>query len=249
MAATGFTSPLVHSPRGTQEGYKYRNGMGMVPCAEFVVYMDDFLLPFSSNNTTGWTGIIDTGGTAITHLTATVGANGVAALTSDNVSEGAALYGSKAFQLISGKKFLMECRLRTDDVTDNAIQFGLSDLTAVTNPEDLWTTTADNVIAFGILDGQATTRMLCDKANSGSTAEAGTLSLTANSWHTLALYYDGGTSVSGWVDGNLSQTWAATFASTVPTATALAPFVGLLIGNGAAPNTGLFDWVRVISER
>lgn len=247
--STGHNGTVVHGPRSTNEGYKYRTGLGMMPAAEFMVFHDDFVLPFASDTTTGWSSVVDTGGTIITNLTATVGANGVMAINSDDVSEGGAIYGAKSIQLISGKKFFMECRVRCDDVTDNAFQFGLSVLTAVTNPEDIWTTTAASLIAFGILDGSATTKMLCDLANSGSSAETGTLAMTVNTWHTLAISYDGGTQVQGWVDGMLSQTWAATFASTVPLATTLAPFVGHLNGNGAGNNTSLVDYVRIVSER
>lgn len=243
------TAPLIHANRSNQQTYAYRSGLGLMPAAEFVVLHDDFLLPFASNTATGWTAIVDTGGTNITHLTATTGANGVVAMNSDDVSEGSALYGAKAVQLIVGKKFFMECLVRMDDVTDNTFQFGLSALTATTNPEDLWTTTATDVIAFGILDGQATTRMLCDKSNSGSTAEAGTRSLTVNTWHRLAIAYDGSELVRGYVDGKLSQTWAQTFSSTVPTAVALAPFIGHLNGNGAGNNTSLVDYMRVVAER
>lgn len=247
--STGFKGTIVHAPSSTNDGYKYRTGLGMMPASEFMVFHDDFILPFASNTTTGWTAIIDTGGTNITNLTATVGANGVVAMNSDDVSEGSALYGAKAFQLVSGKKFFIEVKVRMDDVTDNAFQFGLSSLTATTNPEDLWTTTADSVVAFGILDGAATTKMLCDLSNSGSSAETGSLSLTVNTWHKLAISYDGGSYVQGWVDGQLSQTWAATFATTVPLATPLAPFLGHLNGNGAGNNTSLVDYIRIVSER
>lgn len=247
--STGHNGTIVHGRRSTNAGYTYRTGMGMMPAAEFVVFHDDFVLPFTTNATTGWAGIIDTGGTNITHLTATVGANGVVAMNSDDASEGSALYGSKAFQLVSGKKFFMECRVRCNDVTDNAFQFGLSDLTGTTNPEDLWTTTAANVVAFGILDGSATVKMLSDLSNSGSTEETGTLAMTIDTWHILAIYYNGGTQLQGFVDGNLAITWAQAFATTVPMDTALAPFVGHLNGNGAGNNTSLVDYVRICSQR
>lgn len=248
--STGFNGTILHANRSTADGYKYRNGMGMMPAAEFAVYHDDFVAPVATNVPNGWSAaIIDTGGTVTTYTTATNGANGVLQLTDATASEGAAFYGAKSIQLISGKKFFMECRLYTDDVTDNAVQFGLTDLTATTNPEDLWTTTAANLIAFGILDGAATTKMLCDKSNSGSSAETGTVSLTASAWTTLAISYDGGSYVQGWVNGELSQTWAATFSSTVPTATALAPFVGHINGDGAGGNVVLVDYVRIVSQR
>lgn len=253
---TGFTSPLVHAP-GDPYGYKYRHGMGMMPSAEFCVYFDDFLefKPGTAitngqgvNTPFGWTGeILDTGATVALLSTAGVGATGVLNISDATASEGAATYGAKTIQLTSGKKFFMEARVRTSDVTDNAVQFGLSSLTAVTNPEDIWTTAADSLIAFGILDGAATTKLLCDKSNSGSTAETGTRSLTADTWHVLAIGYDG-VNVRGYVDGQLSNTWAQA-STTIPTGVALAPFIGALNGNGAGASTNYFDYVRFVIER
>ena len=253
MAKTGLGTPIVQSPRGTFEGYKYRSGMGLVECAEFFVRHDDFFGAVATNVPAGWAAaIIDTGGTVTTYATATTGANGVLQLTDATASEGAAFYGAKAVQLISGKKFFMEARILTDDVTDNAFQFGLADLSAVTNPEDLFTTASANLITAGILDGSATLTMLSDKANSGSTAESSTHAngtLSASTWATLAIAYDGGSELTLWKDGEKVLTWAQAFASTVPTATALAPFVGHINGNGAGGNLCLVDYVRIVAER
>lgn len=244
MANTGFNGPIVHGPALDGAKYSYRTGMGMMPSAEFAVLHDDFLLPFATNTTVGWAAIIDTGGTSITNLTATVGANGVMAMNSDDVSEGSAIYGGKSLQLIPGKKFMMEVRMRTNDVTDGAFQFGLSAVTAATNPEDLWTTVATDVLTFGILDGSATTGMLADEGNAGTAVTAGTIALVADTWTTLAIYYDGATAF-GFVNGDVSVSTAVT----VPEAVALAPFIGHLNGNGAGNNTSLVDYVRIISQR
>lgn len=243
--STGFKGPIVHGPNSTQEGYAYRNGMGMMSSAEFCVKHDDFVDAVATNVPAGWTGaIVDTGGTVTTNVTATVGANGVLTFADATASEGAAIYGAKAFQLISGKKFVMEIRVRTDDVTDNTIQFGLSDLTATSNPEDLWTTTAANVVAFGILDGSATTGVLCDAANAGTAVAAGTKAITADTWTTLAIQYDG-SKINCFVNGDLSVSTS----TTIPTATALAPFIGHINGNGAGGNLVIVDYVRILSER
>lgn len=255
---TGFTAPLVHAPKGTTKEYPYRVGTGMMPSAEFTVFFDDFITYVNAGTavTNGeqayapglYTGAILDSGTTVTHLTtAAVGANGVLSITDATASEGAAIYLPKAVQLTSGKKFFMELRCRTNDVTDNAIQFGLSDLTAVTNPEDLWTTTAANLVAFGILDGAATTKLLCDKSNSGSTAETGSRSMVADTWHVLGLEYDG-VNIKGYVDGLLSNTWAQA-STTIPTGVALAPFFGALNGNGAGGNQQYFDYFRFVIER
>jgi len=198
---TAFSSPLLDA--GQIRKYTYRHRMGMVPSAEFMVFHDDFTGQVHEGTaiTNGfaqyqpeynWNIILDSGATITQLTTATVGANGVLSITEATASEGAALYSEKAFQLISGKRAFVECRLYTNDVSDNAIQFGLSDLTAVTNPEDLWTTTAANVLAFGLLDGSAYPRLLADEGNAGTAAVTQTVkAITASTWTTLAIYYDG----------------------------------------------------------
>lgn len=260
MAANGvgLTESIVGAPVSTQGPYRYRGGMGMIPSAEFNVFMDDFNLSFIpttaitngpvANTPWGWQGaIIDAGATIAVNTTAALGANGVLTFADATASEGASFYGQKTLQLTAGKKFFMEARIRTDDVTDNAFQFGLSALTAVTNPEDIWTTTAADLVAFGLLDGSAYPQMLADKSNSGSTAETGTVIMTVDTWTTLAIYYDG-TSLYGFVNGKQSLKWAQA-AATIPTGVALAPFVGHLNGNGAGGNLAIIDYIRWSSQR
>lgn len=257
--ATSFTSPIKHSPVGVGKAYPYRSSSGMMSSAEWAVLHDDFLSPWIpttaitngpvANTPLPWQGaIIDSGATVAVNTTAAVGANGVLTIADATASEGAAVYGQKTFQLTAGKRLWMEARVRTDDVTDNAIQFGLSDLTATTNPEDLWTTTAANVIAFGLLDGSAYPQLLADKSNSGTSAQTQTNRImTVNTWHTLAIYYDG-VNLYTYVDGKQAHLWASA-ATTIPTGVALAPFFGALSGNGAGGNLNVFDYVRVVSER
>jgi hypothetical protein len=245
-------SPIVHATRGTNDaaGHQYRNECGMFTNREWTVHIDDFVQVVTSNVPTGWTAaIIDTGSTVTTYATALAGANGVIQIFDATVSEGAAIYLPKGIQLNVGKKFFMEARIYTDDITDNDFQMGLSDLTATTNPEDLWTTTSANLIAFGILDGSAVTGMLSDKSNSGTVLQAGSQSIVASTWTTLAISYDGISTVKGWVNGKESLTWSGAFATTVPVATVMAPFVGARNGNGAGSNVNLVDFVRVVLER
>lgn len=257
---TGFTAPLVHAPisAGAQR-YEYRNGLGIAPSAEFDVFHEDFHTfmvataitngPVANTPLGNWAGaIIDTGATVVANTTATIGANGVITLADASASEGAAIYTTKSFQLISGKKFFVEARIRTDDVTDNAVQFGLSDQTAVTNPEDLWTTTAANLIAFGLLDGSAYPQMLVDASNSGTAAQTQTEKLmVADTWHVLAIGYDG-VKIRGYVDGKRVMTWGSAN-STIPIATALGLFLGHINGNGAGGNVVVVDYIRAVSER
>ena len=246
--ALGVNESIVHAPKSQVNPYWYRGGLGMMGSAEFQVFMDDFVQPVASNIPTDWAAaIIDAGGTTTTSTTATTAANGVLVLADATASEGAAFYGAKSLQLVSGKKMFMEMRFQTDDVTDNAVQFGLSALTATTNPEDLWTTTAADVLAFGLLDGVATPQMLADKSNSGSTAEAGTISVVASEWTTLGIYYDG-SALFGFVNGQQALKWSQA-STTIPTAVALAPFVGHINGNGAGGNVVLVDYVRWAFQR
>lgn len=254
---TAIPTALVWAPREARQ-YSYREKMGMMPSTEFFCFFDDFDTYINTGTAVtngeqaycpaGWQGcILDSGTTVTLATTAGTAATGVLSITDATASEGAAIYLGKGIQLTAGKKFFIEARVRTDDVTDNAIQIGLSDLTAVTNPEDLWTTTADNLVAFGILDGAATTKLLCDKSNSGSTAETGSRSLVANTWHVIAVAYDG-VNVKGYVDGYVSNTWSQA-STTIPTGVAMAPFLGALNGNGGGGAAQLFDYFRVVVER
>ena len=238
---SGFNS-IVHGTRSTNEGYKYRTGMGMMPSAEFCVIHDDFTGTITTNAPTGWTAIIDTGATIVADATAG-SATGVLYFDSDGTTEGAAIYLPEVIQLVSGKKFFMEMRFKTEIADDSDVQFGLSSVTATTNPEDLWTTASDDVLAFGVLDGSATTKLLADLANAGTAAITGTLSLTSATWHTLGIYFDG-TRAYGYVDGQLS----ASTTTTVPVGVTLAPFIGFRNGS-AATTEGQCDYIRIVQER
>lgn len=244
--STSFSSPINHSPVGVGKSYAYRGGTGMMPSAEWVVVMDDFTGAVTTNVPIGWdAAVIDTGATVVTDTTAAYG-TGVLLFDSDGATEGVAIYGEKSIQLTAGKKFWMELRFQTELADDSDVQFGLTSLTATTNPEDLWTTTATDLVAFGVLDGDATVTMLADKSNSGSTAELGTIDLVSAQWHTLAIFYDGA-KLHGYVDGQKALTWAQA-AATIPTGVALAPFFGFRNGS-AATTEGHADYVRIVLER
>lgn len=241
----GFSESIVHA-RGL--AYPYRTGMGMMGSAEFAVLMDDFVEPVTTNLPFGWKAVvIDVGATVVMNTTAgSLGASGVLVFDSDGAAEGSCFYGEKGIQLTSGKKFFMELRFQTEAADDTDVQFGLSDLTAVVNPEDIWTTAAANVVAFGVLDGSATVGMLSDAANGGTSVQAGTKDLTSSAWHTLGIYYNG-SGLQGFVDGQLALTWSGA-AATIPTGVALAPFVGFRNGS-SANNEGYCDYVRFALER
>ena len=244
----GLTESIVHAPSSNQAAYSYRSKMGMMNSAEFVVVMNDFVEPIATNVPEGFqAAIIDVGATLVADTTAGVrGATGGALIASDGASEGVAIYMPKAIQLTSGKRFYVEAKVQTSLAAETDVQIGLSDLTATVNPEDLWTTTAANVAAFGTLAGSALTKMLSDKSNSGSAVQTGTRSLANATYAVLALYFDG-VNLHGYVDGKLSLSWSGA-ASTVPTGVALAPFLGARTG-ATAGNTTTFDWFRFVIER
>lgn len=241
----GLTESLVHA---RSHKFSYRTGMGMIPSAEFVVFFDDFLKPVASNLPADWTAaIIDTGATIVVDTTAgSMGATGGLLFDSDGATEGAAFYGDAQIQLTVGKKFFMELRFQTELANDSDVQFGLTSATATTNPEDLWTTTSDSLVAFGVLDGDATVTMLADSGNTGSTAELGTMDLSDATWHTLAIFYDGAL-LRGFVDGTQAILWSQA-STTIPTGVALHPFVGFRNGS-AATTEGHADFVRYVIQR
>lgn len=244
----GVSESLVHAPVSNQGSYAYRSGTGIMSSAEWDVFHDDFHAVATSNTFPGWTAILETSGTWATSTTAGH-ATGVAAGTHATASNGVALYLPRGVQLTAGKKFFMEVRLRTDDVTDNQVNIGLFDQTSTATADAPFTTTSASLVAFGILDGAATLKMLCDKSNSGSTAETGTRSMVVDTWHTLAIAYDGIGAVRGYIDGNEAIRWSQAFATTVPTGIALSPFVAMDNGNGAGGNNILVDYVRFAVQR
>ena len=246
---TGISTP-VQNPEGRGDYYTYRRTMGMVNCAEFAYNFDDFLRAIATNVPNGWSAaIIDTSATLTADATAGVpGATGGAKIAGGgSASQGVSIYINKNIQLTAGKRFYMEVLAQASTAADNDLQFGLSDLTATSNPEDLWTTTSANLVAFGLLHGSAYPTMLSDKSNSGTSAQAQTAyALSDATYATLAIYYDGA-NLSGWVNGNQALLWSGA-ASTIPTGVALAPFIGGRCGTTTS-GTDTFDYVRWCIER
>lgn len=240
-----YSDTIDHGIRGPYKPYSYRSRIGLVPSTEWNVFFDDFNKAVATNVPTGWAAaVIDVGATVVASTTA--GVNGELVFDSDGTTEGSAIYMPKTIQLTAGKKFMMEIRFKTEAAADTDVQFGLSDLTATTNPEDLWTTTAANVIAFGVLDGDATVGLLSDKSNGGTSVQLGSIDLVNDTWHTLAILYDG-IGLKAYVDGQLALTWASA-STTIPTGVALAPFVGFRNGS-TVDNEGYIDYFRFAQER
>lgn len=245
--SVSFTGPIKEKKTGD---YAYRSGFGMMSSAEYVHFFDDFTQDVATNVPTGWdAAVIDTGAT-LTQLATDGYPGGVVKIASDGVSEGVAIYLPKTVE-VDAKKFMMECRVWLTDADDMDLQFGLSALTATTNPEDLYTTTATDLITFGVLDGDATVTMLCDKDNSGAAANLGAHDLSDGTWHTLAILVNGNSadssmSVRGYVDGELSITWDTE--TEIPDDLVLAPFIAARTGGDAA-HVCYIDYVRYVSER
>jgi hypothetical protein len=235
--------------------YPYRSGMGMFSSAEWVTFFDDFQRDVATNVPVGWdAAIIDTGATIASFATsAAANANGVIRITSDAASEGAGIYLPKQVYL-SGKRFFMEVRVRTAAATDTTLYFGLSDLSATTDPEDLWDTSNADGIAFGVSDGDATPQLVYDKDNGGPVTNAAsgtTFDLANSTWVTLAIWYNGASvdaskSLKGYVNG--SEAVSAATVAQVPEDVLLAPFIGALGGNGAIGTIDV-DYVRFALER
>ena len=250
--STGFNEPLINSPRGPAATYAYRSKAGLVPSAEYAVYFNDFFENPSSNAIPGTTAIIDTGATITAAATDAISYTGVLSVASDGATEGATMYWPKGIQLGLGKKFFMEVRAYTEAADDTDVQFGLSIVNATTNPEDVWTTAATDLIAFGVLDGSAYVTMLCDKNNAGTSALASTVySMSNSTWHTLGIEVTGTASgstmgVKGYLDGQLAVTWGTE--TSVPDDAALAPFIGARNGSSTG-NAVYFDYVRWSLER
>lgn len=250
--SSGFTEPLVHSTKSNQAPYAYRAGLGMMPANEWIVFFDDFVQAVgaetsTTNVPTGWTAdIIDAGCT----VTNTALHGGVLLFDSDADNQGASIYLPQSVKL-DGKKFFMEVRVKMEDVSAMTFQFGLTDLTATTNPEDLWTTASADFIAFGNLDA-ATLTLTYDKNNGGPVAQAATETLEDDTYAVLAISYNGAStpadnSLQAWLNGE--SILGATTEAQVPEDLALAPFVGMLAGHATTADTLHLDYVRFAVER
>lgn len=249
--SVGFNEPFVWSPKSNQATYAYRGGKGMFNSAEWHVFFDDFNGAVTSNVPNGWAGAIIDVGCTITNAGLH---GGVLLFDSDAANEGASCYLNKCIKL-AGKKFFMEARVKMEDVSAMTFQMGLTDVAATTNPEDLWTTTAADGIAFGNLDA-ATVSLVYDKNNGGpvtATLDDTTKgTLADDTWAVLAIAYDGAAtpndgSLTAWVNGY--QVAKAETEAQVPEDVELAPFIGMLAGHATTADVAHVDYVRFAIER
>ena len=225
-------------------GSAYLGRKAALPGYKWFSHFEDFIHDPASNAPEGWTAIIDTSATVI--AAATDGdPGGVLQFKGNSTTEGAAIYLPKCMQ-IGTKKWFMEIRAKTEDADDNDLQFGLSIANATTNPEDLWTTASTDLIAFGVLDGDATVKSLIDKNNGGTSAVAGTIDLSNDTYHTLAIEGNGANWVKFYVDGVLSHTDVVV--ATIPDDVNMVPFIGWRSGADAT-DLGHVDYIRFAMER
>jgi hypothetical protein len=246
--AAGFVESFTHA---RTENHPYRAGMGMFSSAEWISFFDDFTGDVATNVPAGWdAAIIDTGCT----VTNADLAGGVALFDSDADDEGAAIYLPKSVQL-NGKKFFMECRATVEDASAMTFPIGLSTLTAVTTPEDIWPTTAADYIALGTLDS-AEVVLTYDKNNGGTVTETNTDSTAAtisdDTYFTLGLSFNGAStlgdgSLKAYVNGN--QVASALTEAQVPDDLPLAPFIGMLAGHATTADVAHVDYFRFALER
>jgi hypothetical protein len=223
----------------------------MMSSAEWIHFHDDFLrAEQATENLVGWTALIDIGATIVDGNEH----GGVLDITSDAVDEGVALYQNLGIQL-SGKKFFMEARVKLEDADDNQVIIGLADLTATTNPEDLWTTTPDFISFGNTVDGDATPVLKYDKDNGGpvtNTPTGTTFDFTDGVYHTIGLWYNGSSSASttgalvAYFDG-VEATRAGTLAQ-IPDDLPLAPFFGFMLEDDATDVMSI-DYFRYAIER
>lgn len=249
--SANFKEPIKHAPISAQQPYQYRSGMGMINSAEWITFFDDFTGDVASNVPAGWDAAIIDSGCTVTNASL---AGGAILFDSDADNEGAAIYLPKSVAL-NGKKFFMECRVKMEDVSAMTFQMGLSDLTATTNPEDIWTTTTTDYVSFGNLDS-AEAVLTYDKNNGGTVTETNTDSTAAtladDTYAVLAIAYNGASTVTdgcltAWVNGN--QVASALTEAQVPDDLPLAPFIGMLAGHATTADVAHVDYVRFALER
>jgi len=243
---TSFKGPITYGADVNRRNYEYRTGTGMFSTAEYITYFNDFLDVETSNALLGLQTITDAG---LTLVNSGEHGGGVT-MSSDGTTEGLVFYLPKCIQL-GGKKFFMEVRVKTADADDTDVQFGLTDLSATTNPEDLWDTSNADGIAAGVLDGSALFKLVYDKDNAGPTTETSTASLADDTFTTLAISYNGASdpsngSVKMYADG--IEVASADTNAKIPEDVLLAPFFGARTG-GDASHTITFDYFRFTVER
>jgi len=151
----------------------------------------------------------------------------------------------------SGKKSWVEFRVAATSVTNAAnILIGLAEEGAAAADfiVDAGNDIADkDVVGFVIWEGDPDAIDCIHQKAGGAFADPGLAQVpVANTFYTLALYFDGAETVSFYVDGTVVQT-ADLDTATFPTGEELSPIIALK--NGAADAALQIDWIKMIVER
>lgn len=228
---------------GRDYPYPYRSQKGMLPSQEWVYVFDDFNQTIATNVPTGWAAAIIDSGCTVTLS----GANGRAVFTADAASEGAAIYRPASIQL-GGRPFYMELKGQIAAAADDVLfGFGLTDLSATTNPEDLGTTASSDFIRFGLNDGAANPVLVYDKDNTGPVTQTATdVTISAATDYIWAIEYTGASTAGdarlhAYINGNRVLT--SSTPAQIPEDLPLAPYIMMVSGNGAA-HVASVDYIR-----
>lgn len=169
--------------------------------------------------------------------------DGGAILISNNTSDDNAVFLNKkgeSFLPTAGKRSLFKARFKLSDVTQSDFVIGLQ--ITDTTPLDV-----TDGIYFLKSDGAATVDVICRKnASTGSTSATAIATLVADTFVTLAWYYDGVSSLKYYVNDVHAGTLDAS--STYLPDTELTVSIGLQNGEAAA-KTATIDYVFAAQER
>ncbi len=255
IQGAAFAEPVVFAPQPSQKKFPYRTGMGMVPSAEFLVFFDDFesFVAATTFAPAGWTTILDSGANINMVQTAgSLGATGAITFLESTTSEGAAIYRSQLIdtgtvQLTVGKRAFIEVRMQTNDVTDHTFYFGFSSATVITAASDLYDASAADLGALGITDGgSGALLMKTDLAAATIVDTATTGTMVVNTWTTLALEWDGVSSLKAYKDGKIIGTVTS---AVLPVGVSVTPFFSAVNGNTGASAVTALDYLRYVIER
>lgn len=202
--------------------------------AKFVQRFNDFTKE-SDISSTDWT--FTTGSTA----TIAIGdsANGLLSITNDGADNEHTYMQMKneVFLPTSGKKLWFESKFTNGNyATDSDTRIGLmkTDTTPLANTDGIY---------FHSTDGSTTLTFYVEKDGVRSSAAVG--SLTANTYQTVAFYYDGKSEIGAWVDGVKKAALATTY---LPTDEELTETIA--IQNGTAHSCSLYvDYIWAATER
>lgn len=232
MAPTRFTSGITNVTPTNPLAQ-----LGMLDPTKYHVYFNDFDVYTAGD----WTVTVLDGGGDTGQVIAVADADGgILTVTTNDADNDNVFFESQgeAWKMESGKKMWMKFRFKIEDADDSDVIFGLH--TTDTNP----LSTAPTQRAYFVLaEGAATVTFNID--DNSTDASSGTVAtLSDDTYVTLAMYYDGKTTVE--LFANDVKTATMTGVSIPSTELAL----GFGVATGAAATRTLsVDYVLVIKER